>query len=176
MPGSGDRVNETIQRTRTGETTSAYRRPSLADLNSGREIVYSNRRGLRIRREYRVGRWGLDVITREGRRKRGKKSVGEHVHLLEVDVVLALPADYDAAADCVRRGGHRSNELDREHAHDGQNHRECFALSIGKIVHPRPWCCEGNVGLVRSVPGMDTTQINCENCVARFFGESGSGH
>ena len=158
----------------TSSTSDVSNCRTLAQLNAGfvREHVSSD--GCTLRREYRVGRWGLEIVNTPQGERPARGTWRGHLHLLTVDVLTSLPVDLDAAADCAERDPVRSRGLARaskrvepNRLHGGVNHAPCFARRIGDVVAAWPHCRNMNVRRKAEFDPtyLDVDKVDCANCL-----------
>lgn len=140
----------TCRKARARDTQTS--RSSSTALNAGSGHEHQICGGFKARREYRIGRWGVETVTARGRRRRSRGTGGENLRLMLVDVIAALPAGFDAATDCAVRGPAdwrafaRSADTDkRDRVHGAIAHDRCFARRVGYVVDAWPVCRHWNV-------------------------------
>ena len=144
-------------------------RPSLAELNATFAFLHVDQEGFTLRQEYRVGYWHVDPAG-SGGASAASSAVRWfrllHRHLLIVDVILALPDNFDPVTDCAERDPAANRGSTR--LHGTENHAPCFARTIGFAMKAWPICRKKNVhGIPAFEPKyLDTDGINCANCLS----------
>lgn len=90
--------------------TTDTARKSLEALNASFASIFTHS-GYSLQREYRVGKWGVAVVTTQRGQRASQGQGGQNSHLMVVDVIAALPADFDARKSCQVCGPKYMREL-----------------------------------------------------------------
>lgn len=155
-------------------------RPTLADLNAKNRKTGIKRGDYTLTYELRIGRWGV-AWTHVGR-SRGLG--GTNLHVMRVNIIEALPADFDAKANCLKNGPEYMRKYadsklpwESELAHGGAKHTTCYATKVGDVFDTWPICRDNNVGHRGAFEPaeVDTEAVTCIDCLRGFFHESTPG-